>query len=367
MDAHWLSYSVWITGFLEDTDIEDCRRRVASLFGIECEQVDELFRRMPCELKGNLKHAAAHRYEAVFTLVGLRAEVRSKEVMADISGDVLTRAGPLSIPADEAALLEAMIDSEPKSTSAPEPAPARRAVSSATWSQTVQAVRGALQPAGRFVLPAVLTVGAVVGAAALLVGTPLSVDASSASVTSARSQPKSAASLTRALDAEEQKVLASARTAGAAAGAHAGTPLFPGIHVQVSRDASGEPACSLALSATDGDGQPAPAWWSLAVQGHGDAARLVVARYFLHEEAPTLVIDDRRVRMEGSPTPQTALVSLNGDAMRDFLRSRQVQVHYGKEAGKDIRFSYDVSRLASAWRVARELCRPATAEAVASR
>lgn len=321
-DSDSISYAVWVTGFLDGTDPEDCRRKVAAVFGTPAEKIDQLFRSMPCQVKDQLDEASARRYAAAFELVGLRSEVRQSQASVDEAG------APAAQP---------------------------------TAHARIRRLGETLRPAARHVLPAMLVLGLLAAGASLLPAAWW--HKARPSPTAGGERADFAALQLGPLAPEEQQLLTRVRAAHRVS--RSAIPLFDGVLLDVSHAGSAPPVCRIDLSPRDGAGQPVPAWFSLGVrpaQGQ-DAARLAVARYFLKDSAPTLVVDGRQVPLGEGLTPQTAGVAAGLELMRELLGARTVQVRFGRDASGEVTYAYDVRRLASALRIAREACGVAAASA----
>ena len=87
-----------------------------------------------------------------------------------------------------------------------------------------------------------------------------------------------------------------------------------------------------------------------------EPAQVAVARYFPTGPAPTLVIDGRRLPMGDGLAPQTASANVDLALMRDLLNAHALEVQFGRDAGGEASYTYDVSKLASALRIGREVC-----------
>jgi hypothetical protein len=315
-DSDSISHSVWVTGFLDDADPDACRSKVAAVFGSPPEKIELLFRSIPCQVKDQLDESSAQRYAAAFQLVGLRTEVRRKQT-----------------PGAAAA------------TPVPAQAPSRKL-------RLPAALRDAAPLASRYALPAVLVLGLLTALATLA---PKAWHAALPASNPPVERADFAALQLGPLDESEQRLLTQVRSALRAE--RNVTPLFVGVLLDVARRAS-PPACRIELAPHDSSGKPVPAWFSMSVLApqHSGNARVAVPRYFLNHAAPTLVVDGRRLPMGEGLTPQTAGVVADLDLMQRLLKARAVEVQFGREAAGEVTYTYDVSQLASALRIAREVC-----------
>ena len=326
-DSDSISHSVWVTGFLADADPDACRSKVAAVFGSPPEKIDQLFRSIPCQVKDHLDEASAQRYAAAFELVGLRTEVRQKQQPL-VSEPVAT----------------AVVDTPP-------------------WRARMEAALQATAPAAtRYALPAALVLGLVVALATLA---PQAWRPGAASSSEANGHVDFAALQLGPLAESEQRLVSQVRNS--LRSERNATPLFAGVLLDVARG-SNPPACRVELAPHDSTGKPMPAWFSLSVLApqHPAGPRVAVPRYFLTNAAPTLVVGGRRLQMGEGLAPQTASVVADLDLMQRLLKAHSVEVQFGRDASGEVAYTYDVSQLASALRIAREVCGAAAGPASAA-